>query len=206
MLFRSVTFVAAGPCTIAADQAGNGSFLAAPEATQSFTIVKQAQTITFASTAPSLPLVGSSYVVSATASSELAVSVTSLTTGTCTLAGNTVTFVAAGPCTIAANQSGNSLFLPAPERSQTITVITAAQAVVNLMTTINTMGLTAGEATSLSATLNNINMANLNAACGKLNAFVNKVNADAASGRLSAGAATQLLQAAKAIQSSAGCP
>jgi hypothetical protein len=202
---NTVTFTTIGTCTVAADQVGNATHLAAPEQTQSITVVRQPQTITFSSTAPNQPLVGATYVVTATASSGLAVSFTSLTPVTCTIAGNTATFVAAGPCTIAADQAGNAAYLAAPEQTQSITVITPAQGIQNLSTTIAGMGLSKGVENSLTAPLKNINTNNLSATCGKLNAFVNQVNAKVRNGELTAAAASQLLQAVSAIMISLGC-
>ena len=45
----------------------------------------------------------------------------------------------------------------------------------------------------------------LSATCGKLNAFVNQVNAKVRNGELTAAAASQLLQAVSAIMISLGC-
>jgi alpha-tubulin suppressor-like RCC1 family protein len=168
-------------------------------------IVTAPQSIAFTSTPPVLPLVGATYAASATATSGLAVSLTSLTPTTCTFAGGTATFVAAGPCTIAADQAGNSAYYPAPEQTQSITVITAAQAIQNLLTEIAGMGLPAGTANSLSAPLNNVNTTNAAAACGKLNAFVNQVNAKSQSAQLIAATAARLVEAAKAIMAGVRC-
>lgn len=81
------------------------------------------QTISFAA-APSLNL-GGSATVSATASSGLAVSYSSSTPAVCSVHGSTgvVTDIAAGTCIIAANQPGNTTFAPAPQVTQSITVI-----------------------------------------------------------------------------------
>jgi hypothetical protein len=201
----TANFIAVGPCVIAADQAGNALYLAAPEQIQSITVVQRPQTVTFSSTAPNQPLVGATYAAAASASSGLAVSITSLTPATCTVAGNTASFIAAGSCTIAADQAGNAAYLAAPEQTQSITIITAAQAVQNLTAPIAGMGLSAGVANSLSAPLNNINTNNLTAACGKLRAFVSQVNAKMQNGQLTTSASSQLLQAANAIMASMGC-
>jgi hypothetical protein len=133
------------------------------------------------------------------------VSLTSLTPANCTVAGNTANFLAAGPCTIAADQAGNAAYLSALEQTQSITVVTPAQATQNLIGTIAGMGLPAGVANSLSAPLNNFNPSNLTAACGKLNAFINQVNAKVQNGQLTMAAGSQLFQAAKAITASLGC-
>ena len=46
----TVSFVGAGTCTINANQAGNGSYLAAPQKQQSFAVGLAPQTISFTST------------------------------------------------------------------------------------------------------------------------------------------------------------
>lgn len=80
----------------------------------------QNQSITFGS-APPLP-VGGSAVISATASSGLAVSLGSQTPATCTVTGNTVRGLSAGDCIVQASQGGNSAFNPAPVVTQTLPV------------------------------------------------------------------------------------
>jgi hypothetical protein len=77
-------------------------------------------------TAPSAVTVGGTGSVSATASSGLPVSFTSLTSGVCTLSGSTVSGIAAGTCIVAANQPGDSSYSPAPQATQSFNV-TAAQ-------------------------------------------------------------------------------
>jgi len=93
------------------------------------------------------------------------------------------------------------------------TTETPAQATQNLIATINTLGLPASVANSLSAPLGqasallNDNYPNNDiAACGELNAFINQVNAKAQNGQLTPAQANQLLQAANAIKASLGCP
>jgi len=163
------------------------------------------QSITFTSTVPAWPMVNLTYAVTATATSGLPVSFTSLTPATCTITGSTATFVAAGRCTIAANQAGNFFWHAALQQTQSITVLSAAQAVVDVVTVIGAMGLPKGEETSLLATLKNLDTGNLSSVCGKLDAFVNKVNGDQAKGAFTAAQAAQLLQAASLIKSSVGC-
>jgi hypothetical protein len=86
------------------------------------TAVKTDQTITF-DAAPNLTYGGSTGTVSATATSQLPVTVFgSLTPAVCTIAGNTVTPVNAGSCTITADQSGDGSFNPAPQATLTFTI------------------------------------------------------------------------------------
>jgi len=123
----TVTGVTAGTCTIAANQAGNGSFNAAPQATQSFSVggaVPANQAITFGA-APTL-VVGGTGTVSATATSGLPVSYSSSTPSICTVSGSTITGVTAGTCIIAANQAGNGSFNAAPQATQSISMAAPA--------------------------------------------------------------------------------
>ena len=73
----------------------------------SFTTGPQSQTITF-STVPTKTYGGSTFSLSASASSGLTVSFASQTTGACTVSGTTVTIVSAGTCTMRASQAGGS--------------------------------------------------------------------------------------------------
>jgi hypothetical protein len=94
-------------------------------AVSSISTAKSDQTITFGS-APTIT-VGGTGVLSATASSGLAVMFTSATPSVCTVSGSAVTGVSAGNCSILADQPGNSTYNPAPQVSQTITVRAALQ-------------------------------------------------------------------------------
>ena len=68
-----------GDCTIAADQAGNATYNPAPQQSDTFTISKGDQTITFLGLADKT-LADSPVTIGATASSGLAVSFSSTTT------------------------------------------------------------------------------------------------------------------------------
>ena len=78
------------------------------------------QTITFAN--PGTQTAGTSLTLSAEASSDAAVTLTSATPGVCTVSGTTATFVTAGTCTIDASQSGNSTYAAASQVAQSFTV------------------------------------------------------------------------------------
>ncbi|HXU45065.1 MAG TPA: Ig-like domain-containing protein, partial [Thermoanaerobaculia bacterium] len=109
----TVSFIGAGTCVINANQAGDGTYNPAPQAQQSFLVMKQNQTINFTSTAPvGATVAGPTYTVTATATSGLAVTFTidpSAAT-VCTIAGSTVSFIGAGTCVINANQAGNGTY------------------------------------------------------------------------------------------------
>ena len=124
----TVTIVAAGTCTVAANQAGNASYAAAPQVTQSFAVAQVAQTITFGA-APTLSVGGTGTVTATGGASGNPVTFSSLTTGVCTISGSTVTGVAAGTCTIAANQAGNANYAAAAQVTQNITLGAASQTI-----------------------------------------------------------------------------
>jgi putative cell wall-binding protein len=124
----SVTLVSVGTCTINANQAGNGTFSAAPQVAQSFPVTIGSQTISFTGPATS-QLNASPVTVAATASSGLSVAFTSATAPVCTVAGTSVTLVAVGTCTIDANQAGTSNYTAATQVVQSFTVTLNAQTI-----------------------------------------------------------------------------
>jgi hypothetical protein len=76
------------------------------------------QDIIFTSAPPDPATVGDTYLVTATASSGLAVTFTSPTPAVCTLTGATLSFVAEGSCSVAADQAGDASFLAAASQTQ----------------------------------------------------------------------------------------
>jgi sugar lactone lactonase YvrE len=119
----TVTLLSSGTCTLAADQAGNSTYGAAPEVLQSFTIQGIGQTITMARIANVELSMGGFIVPSARATSGLPISLSSQTTGVCTVSGSTVTPIAVGTCTLTANQSGSSTYTAAVPISQSFEVV-----------------------------------------------------------------------------------
>ncbi|WP_298627389.1 hypothetical protein [uncultured Legionella sp.] len=85
---------------------------------------KQNQTLTFTSTAPSNPMPGGTYLVTAAASSGLAVDITvdHNSSSVCSISGSTVTFNATGTCIVNANQAGNAQHHAASQVQQSMTV------------------------------------------------------------------------------------
>ncbi len=135
----ALTLVSAGTCEITADQAGNGTFAAASRVTRSFAVNLAAQTITFAN--PGAQTMGTSPSVSATATSGLTVTFSSVTPAVCTVtSGGALTLVAAGNCQIAADQAGNGAFAAAAQVTQSFAVNTAAQTITFANPGAQTMG------------------------------------------------------------------
>jgi hypothetical protein len=118
----------AGSCVIDANQAGNTSYLPAPQAQQTVTAGLAPQEITFTSTPPATPVVGDTYTVTATgggSGNPVTFTIDGSSTSGCVVgAGGLVTFDApTGSCVIDANQAGNSSYSAAPQVQQDITVV-----------------------------------------------------------------------------------
>ena len=99
----------------------NNANYAASNATGTLVITKANQTITFAAI-PDRSLSSGFFNASATASSGLTVTFTSLTTNTCTVSGKKVTPIATGTCTIGASQAGDANYNPAPTVDQSFQI------------------------------------------------------------------------------------
>ena len=121
----TIAFVATGPCTLVASQAGDANWAAAPSVARTFTISKAPQTITFANPGPQSMLVPM-VLVSPTASSGLSVMLTSSTKAVCTVSSTTITLLKPGTCKITAAQAGNAVYKAAAAVLQTFTVTLAA--------------------------------------------------------------------------------
>ncbi len=117
---NTLTALAAGTCSVSANQAGNGDYYAAPQAMLNIAIGKGNQTIGFGAV-PSLA-VGGSAPLGASASSGLPVSYGSSTPSVCTVSGSMLTGVTAGTCSVAADQPGNAHYNAAATVTQNIVV------------------------------------------------------------------------------------
>src|SRR5208337_3010150 len=87
-----------------------------------------AQTIVFTTIAPATAAYKSSFTVTASASSGLAVAYTS--SGSCGNSGATYTMTSStGTCSVIANQAGNSNYAAAPKVTESVTATLAAQTI-----------------------------------------------------------------------------
>jgi hypothetical protein len=112
----TVSFLGTGTCTINANQAGDGTWNIAPQRQQSFSVGRADQTVSFTSTAPTSATIGQTYVVSAAATSGLAITFASAAPSICTISGTLVSLVARGECLIDAFQAGNANWNAASQR------------------------------------------------------------------------------------------
>jgi uncharacterized repeat protein (TIGR01451 family) len=109
------------PYTIVYTFAADSNFAAATNNNTTLTVAPASQTIALIG-GPAAAAYGSTFAVSATASSALAVTITA--SGACTISGATVTMTSGtGTCLLAANQPGNSNYNSAPQ----VTASTTAQ-------------------------------------------------------------------------------
>jgi len=128
----TVSFTGVGNCVINANQAGNTNFNAATQIQQSFAVAKGDQTIVFTSAAPAAPKVaGTTYTVTATATSGLTVALTidASAASVCAISGSTVSFIGSGACVINGNQAGNATYSVAPQVQQSFAVAKGDQTI-----------------------------------------------------------------------------
>lgn len=128
----TLTFTGAGSVGVIASQAGNAMWNAAPNVTNTLSVSKATQTITFAPIADQV--VTSTLTLSATAGSGLTVSFTA--SGPAAIsAGNILSFSDTGSVSVVASQAGNAIWSVAPNMTNAFNVIAAV--VTNLGTPQN---------------------------------------------------------------------
>ena len=128
VLVSTVTIRAGGTCTIHANQAGDFTRMPAPDVAVNLVVQPAAQTISFAGL-PGVVFGATPFVVSAAASSQLAVLFTSDTPGVCAVSGSLVSILAGGGCSIRAGQSGNASYLAAADVVRAFTVAPGLQTI-----------------------------------------------------------------------------
>ena len=130
----TITMLGAGVCSITVTSAAH-SVYAADSVTETFTISRANQTITFAQPAGRTFVLGETFTLAATSSSGLPVAFTTTSSNVCTLSGpesSTVTIQGAGACAVTATQipapgsAGANQFEAAPPVTQTILIAQAA--------------------------------------------------------------------------------
>ncbi|MBK6266948.1 T9SS type A sorting domain-containing protein [Marivirga sp. S37H4] len=128
----TVTITGAGSTTITATQPGDADFNAASAVSQTLTVNKASQTITFVAIEGQF-LEQGSIIVSATASSGLETTLI-LVSGPATLTGDVVSFTGSGIVVINASQAGNSNYLAAADVQRSFEVATVLGVGDNLQT------------------------------------------------------------------------
>lgn len=149
----TASLVSTGTSNITARQAGNATWAPA-NYTRTLNVSKGDQTITF-NTLANKTFGDPDYSISATATSGLTVTFSSTNTSVATVAGNTVHIAGGGSTSIVASQTGNSLWNPAPDVQQPLTVNKADQTITFGVLPVKTYGdndfaLTASASSGLS--------------------------------------------------------
>jgi hypothetical protein len=122
---NSATIVGVGEVTITASQSGNTNYNAATDATQTITVSKANQTITF-NTLVTRTTADATFNLFATGgNSGIPVVFTSSNLAVATISGNTVTIEGPGSTTIIASQEGNEFYNAATSVSQNQLVLSA---------------------------------------------------------------------------------
>ncbi|WP_281557857.1 immunoglobulin-like domain-containing protein [Thalassomonas sp. RHCl1] len=127
----TVSLINVGTCSILASQSGDANYLEADDLTQSFTVNKASQTITFAALADKNS--GDvDFDLAASSSSGLTVSFVSSTSSVCSVSGTRVSLSDVGTCSITASQSGDTHYSAAADVSRSFSVLDATAPVIVL--------------------------------------------------------------------------
>lgn len=140
----TVSIVAAGTCTITADQPGDAAWNPAPQVSQSVAIAQASQTLTFPPQTEQTRwfAAGSAFAIAPLASSAkpnsgAPILYSSLTPGICTVSDTTVTMVAAGGCVLAADQAGNDNYAAAPQQVSVVLLVVPTEADLWIQNTVD---------------------------------------------------------------------
>ena len=126
---NTVTIKGAGTTDLVGTQAGDSYYYAAPSATQTLTVNKAAQSITFGAFAPKT-FGDAAITLPTTTDKGLTISYSSSDATVASVSGNTLTINKAGTATITATQAGSSNYLAATQVQQVITINKANQTIV----------------------------------------------------------------------------
>jgi hypothetical protein len=132
---NTVTYLAAGNCTISANQTGGVrggiTYSAATTVNRTVAVTAEPQVISFANLPTGLSVADGSFTISVSVSSGLTATVVSDTEAVCTISGSTVTILVAGTCTLTASRAGATVaqvrYAAAPDVTKSTTIIKADQ-------------------------------------------------------------------------------
>lgn len=149
-----ITGISAGICDIAVTQAAAGSYNAVT-ATFSGVTGPGEQTITFTQPDPT-PMSPNAFRPTVSASSGLAVSLSSTTPLVCSASGTSVTLISIGTCELNADQAGNGAYYAAPTVTKSFEVVQGSQSITltgsNLALELGTFSLPATSSAGLTPT------------------------------------------------------
>ena len=125
----TVTAVAAGNCSIAANQLGNGNYNAATQALQTITVSNGIQTITGFTPATPVMFGAAAQILSATLGISSSPLVFTVGSGPCLVVGTSLSYSGAGSCVLAVNQAADANYNAAAPLSATVVVNKANQVI-----------------------------------------------------------------------------
>lgn len=122
-----LTITGGGTVVVAADQAGNASYAAAEEVTQSIVVALAPQAITFS--APASPVLFGILPITLSATGGASGNIVSfeVLSGPGAIYGNTLEITGVGTIVVAANQAGNTNYAAAPQVTQSIVADAGSQ-------------------------------------------------------------------------------
>jgi len=126
---NTVTIMNAGTTDLIANQVGTANYYAAPTVSQTLTVNKAVQTITFGAVATKI-YGDASVTLNLNTDKALPITYTSNNTAVVSVVGNVLTINKAGSAIITATQAGSSYYLAATPVPQTVTVNKADQMIV----------------------------------------------------------------------------
>lgn len=121
----TVSLVGIGACKILINQAGNTNWNAATQNSQSFSVGKGNQTISFTSTVPSSAVVGgSAYTIAGTVTGggTVTYSIDTGSTAVCSVTGSSVSFQSVGTCKVLADSAATTNWSAATQNFQSFLV------------------------------------------------------------------------------------
>jgi len=122
---NTVTIIGAGTTSITASQIGNDNYLVASDVSQTLTVNKASQIISFPSLSSKL-VSDPAFTLSASSTSPLTISYSSSDESVITISGNTATIIGIGTSTITASQSGNDNYNAAANVTQDQIIVSAS--------------------------------------------------------------------------------
>ena len=132
-----VTYIAIGTCSLTAHVAAGTNYTAADGSAQTFTVSVKATPTT--PTISNLPAngqaVGGSFTPTVSTTGDGVKSVTSNSTGVCTVSGGVVTYIAIGTCSLTAHVAAGTNYTAADGSAQTFTVSVRATSTVTVTCT-----------------------------------------------------------------------
>lgn len=158
----TVSIVAAGTCTITADQPGDVAWSPAPQVQQSVTIAQASQTLAFPTQGETNRWfhAGATFEISPLASSTGSnsgepITYSTLSPAVCSVSGTSVTMLGGGTCSIGADQAGNANYSAASQVSVQVQLLVPTEADLHVEATVDNDRPAIGDRVTYTITVGN---------------------------------------------------